>query len=80
MFLTSDSSPLNYLKSHVNEAVIHFNRNSVGQSLPTDLRWVTGVAVGDDVSHEGAVFDVLVITSHVDSVFSRLRGPVADVT
>lgn len=54
--------------------------NSVARSLPTDLSWVTGVAVGDDVSHERAVFDVLIITGHMDSVFSRLCGPVADIT
>lgn len=45
----------------------------------TDLIWVTGVVVRDDVGHEGAVFDVLVITGHVDGVFSGLRRPVADI-
>lgn len=59
------------------------NHNLGGRGLGvrlTDLSRVTGVAVGDDVSHERAVFDVLIITGHMDGVFSRLCGPVADVT
>lgn len=46
----------------------------------TDLIWVTGVVVRDDVSHEGAVFDVLLITRHVDGVFSGFCRQIANVT
>lgn len=46
---------------------------------PTDLIWVAGVAVGDDVGHEGAVLDVLVVAGHVDGVFPGLGRPVADI-
>lgn len=45
----------------------------------TDLVCITGVAVRDDVGHEGAVLDVLFIAGHVDGVLSRLRRPVADI-
>lgn len=45
----------------------------------TDLFWVTGVVVRDDVGHEGAVFNVSAVAGNVDGVFPRLRGPVADV-
>lgn len=45
----------------------------------TDLFWVTGVVVRDDVGHERAVFNVSVVAGNVDGVFPRLRGPVAHV-
>ena len=33
-----------------------------------------------DVGHEGAVFDVLVITNDVDSIVTGLSGPIAHIT
>lgn len=56
------------------------NSSSSSNLYLTDLIWVTGVVVRDDVSHEGAVFDVLLITRHVDGVFSGFCRQIADVT
>ena len=44
------------------------------------LGGVAGLVVGGDVSHEGAVLDVLVVTGDVHRVLSGLRGPVQHVT
>lgn len=33
-----------------------------------------------DMSHEGAVLDVLVVTNHMDSVVTGLSGPVPHIT
>lgn len=33
-----------------------------------------------DVSHEGAVLDVLVVANHMDSVVTGLSGPVTHIT
>lgn len=33
-----------------------------------------------DMSHEGAVLDVLVVTNHMDSIVTRLSWPVAHIT
>lgn len=34
----------------------------------------------EDVGHEGAVLDVLVITNDMDSIVARLSGPIAYIT
>ena len=44
------------------------------------LGGVAGPVVGDDVGHEGAVLDVLVVAGHVHGVLPGLRGPVQHVT
>lgn len=55
------------------------NHPGLVSTAATDLVCIAGVAVRDDVGHEGAVLDVLFITGHVDGVLSRLRRPVADI-
>ena len=45
----------------------------------SDLLWEDIVGGGEDVGHEGAVLDVLVVADHVDGVVAGLRGPVAHV-
>lgn len=47
--------------------------------FPTDLLRVAAAVVGDDVRHEGAVLDVLLVAGHVDGVFAGLRRPVTDI-
>lgn len=46
----------------------------------TDLIWVTVIVVRDDGGHEGAVFDVLLVTGHVDGVFAGFCRPVTHIT
>lgn len=55
------------------------NHPGLASTAATDLVCITGVAVRDDVGHEGAVLDVLFIAGHVDSVLPRLRRQVADI-
>lgn len=45
----------------------------------TDLIWVAVVVVGYNKGHEGAVFNVQIVTGDVDGVLSGLCGPVAHV-
>lgn len=44
------------------------------------LFWENIVNSRKNVSHEGAVLDVFVVTDDVDGVIARLGGPVAHVT
>lgn len=55
------------------------NHPGLASTAATDLVCITGVAVRDDVGHEGAVLDVLFITGDVDGVLPGLRRPVADI-
>ena len=41
---------------------------------------VAGFVVWDNVGHEGTVFDVFVITHHMDGILSRLCWPILHIT
>ena len=47
--------------------------------LRPHILWEDVVGSRQDVSHEGAVLDVLVVTNDVDSVVTGLSGPVAHI-
>lgn len=49
------------------------------QSL-IDLIWEASVVIRDDQGHEGAVFDILFITGHMDGILARFCWPVTNVT
>jgi len=49
-------------------------------TLCSDLLWEDIVGSREDVSHEGTVLDVLVITDDVDSVVAWFSRPVSDIT
>lgn len=44
-----------------------------------DLLRVVGVVVRNDVGHEGAELDVLLIAGHTDSILAGFCWPVADI-
>lgn len=46
----------------------------------TDLLWEDVVGSWEDVSDEGAVLDVLVITDDMNCIITRLSGPVLHIT
>lgn len=49
------------------------------KKISSDLFWESVVSCWKDVSNEGAVFDVLVVTDDVDGVVAGLSGPVVHV-
>lgn len=45
-----------------------------------DLLWKNIICCRKDVCHEGAVLNVLIITDDMDSIVTRLCGPVENIT
>lgn len=45
----------------------------------TDLLRVNALISREDVGHEWAVLDVLIVTNHMHSIVTWLSGPIADI-